>query len=420
MSIEIGKKYGNWTVIKFSRNTGHPNYQKYYLCKCDCGNISEVNLSTLTGGSKYCKKCSENSMIGKRFGKLTVESVAEKHESKVTNILFKCKCDCGNYTIVASNHLKSGHTKSCGKCLERTYIGKRFGHLTVIDYAGRLSRGNIKLKVECDCGNKTTVLLSNLTSKTKPVRQCRLCYKGYIDSYKKDVHDRIIKLSSKYASIHDRTNNPSNISFYNYGGRGIKLTMSKDEFIKAYYMNTDIDVKNLTVDRIDNNGNYSLDNIRWVSLLENNDNRLYNSNMTYDDVSNRLMTDSTFVKVCNINKFDKSEFYVVEFPIKSKIRDDNVKLYVHYTLGYKLEDKVNRIKDFYLDCGKNIAITSKPIIPKIVEECKVLFKEFCRDNNISGLFDLSNVFEVFKYQNIKYKGINIEDMNRIYGGNDER
>jgi hypothetical protein len=40
--------------------------------------------------------------------------------------MWKCKCDCGNITIVDATHLKDGHTKSCN-CLNREIVSKPFG-----------------------------------------------------------------------------------------------------------------------------------------------------------------------------------------------------------------------------------------------------------------------------------------------------
>lgn len=50
-------------------------------------------------------------LTGKVYGKLTVTEVAG-HQCKQTT--WKCKCECGNESIVAGNNLKSGKIKSCG------------------------------------------------------------------------------------------------------------------------------------------------------------------------------------------------------------------------------------------------------------------------------------------------------------------
>lgn len=55
------------------------------------------------------------SIIGKKFNRLTVLS-ATKKRTKVGEIIYKCKCDCGNYKNTTSARLKNGSVKSCG-CL---------------------------------------------------------------------------------------------------------------------------------------------------------------------------------------------------------------------------------------------------------------------------------------------------------------
>lgn len=56
------------------------------------------------------------SMIGRRYGRLTVLEFSHSDSKRKT--WYKCLCDCGNYTTVEAQKLKSGHTSSCG-CLKK-------------------------------------------------------------------------------------------------------------------------------------------------------------------------------------------------------------------------------------------------------------------------------------------------------------
>lgn len=56
-------------------------------------------------------------MIGKRFGRLTVLSFAGHNKYAKPQPVWLCRCDCGNETVVSGNALRSGNTKSCG-CLQ--------------------------------------------------------------------------------------------------------------------------------------------------------------------------------------------------------------------------------------------------------------------------------------------------------------
>ena len=60
-------------------------------------------------------------LTGQRFGRLTV--IREYGRSKDGQIMWLCRCDCGGEVVVTSNHLCSGHTKSCG-CLQRERVTK--------------------------------------------------------------------------------------------------------------------------------------------------------------------------------------------------------------------------------------------------------------------------------------------------------
>lgn len=104
--------------------------------------------------------------IGNTYGYLTVIERAEN--TKEGRAMWKCKCKCGNETIVLGKHLRSGNTKSCG-CFQReraaqanmdrvgSLVGKKFGKLTVISENGFITHASGRRSriyyCECDCGN---------------------------------------------------------------------------------------------------------------------------------------------------------------------------------------------------------------------------------------------------------------------------
>jgi hypothetical protein len=115
-------------------------------------------------------------LIGKKFEKLLVirREIDYICPSGQRKIMWLCKCDCGNKTIVASQELKNGDTKSCG-CIKRkspsnyiNLIGKRFGRLMVIervaDYIEPSGRKRIQWLCLCDCGIKKIINGDNLKS----------------------------------------------------------------------------------------------------------------------------------------------------------------------------------------------------------------------------------------------------------------
>lgn len=95
-------------------------------------------------------------LIGLKFGRLTV---VQRVDNKKGNAAWRCICDCGNETVVTSHKLTQG-TQSCGcyialrssetKLIDLT--GKQFGNLTVLRKIGRVSH-DMLWECRCKCGN---------------------------------------------------------------------------------------------------------------------------------------------------------------------------------------------------------------------------------------------------------------------------
>lgn len=86
---------------------------------------------------------------GQKFNSLTVIDFVPKEGTK--NSFWLCQCDCGSPPIIVEKgHLRSGHTKTCGKC---KWINKKFGHLTILEETKeRTTDGHKIVKCQCDCG----------------------------------------------------------------------------------------------------------------------------------------------------------------------------------------------------------------------------------------------------------------------------
>ncbi|MBR4973614.1 MAG: hypothetical protein IKY45_04025 [Clostridia bacterium] len=149
-------------------------------------------------------------LVGQKFGRLTAMKPCGK--TNAGNVLWICKCDCGNETIVPTQHLKSGNTKSCG-CLNSELATKRFTKT-----------------------GKSHSRLYNIWRNMK-----RRCYDNTFKAYK------------------------------NYGGKGVLICAewlkSFENFYKWAIGNGYAD--NLTIDRIDVNGNYEPKNCQWITRSEN-------------------------------------------------------------------------------------------------------------------------------------------------------
>lgn len=353
----IGSTFGKLTIIQQLPNkykvykNGNRSSMCMVKCQCECGNVIELPYSQLTRGmTKTCGSCVEREIIGKRFNKLTVVKYAGIINN---NRLFECKCDCGTTTVVSLSRLRSGHTKSCGRCVERMYLSKTFGDLYVVEYLGKDKFSRSLLKCICKCGNEVVVTTDYIHRSNQP--SCGQCYQGLEDSYKKEYYDRCLRLSTVYEHIKSRTSNPNNKSFYQYGGRGIKLMFTKIEFVKMYYKDINYQFGK-QIDRIDNDANYSFDNVRWVTPLENSKNRSISksTNITYDSISKRLTTLGT-LKIYR-RKIDVStpqKFTVIDFPLKTA-KGEDLKLFLHETVVNGLISKTMRIVNFYKEFGYDL------------------------------------------------------------------
>ena len=112
---------------------------------------------------------------------------------------------------------------------------------------------------------------------------CRKCRKEYGEDYNKEYAQEYRQtfvgcLQHRFCQIKQRCNNPKAKDYKNYGKRGIKcLFKTANEFID--YVKNDLDydtyekIKELAIDRIDNDGHYKKGNIRFITTKENNNNK---------------------------------------------------------------------------------------------------------------------------------------------------
>ena len=113
----IGNRYGKLTVIEQVEYT--PSGQRRWLCQCDCGGIHIATTDNLQRGRTTncgCKKSPD--LTGQVFGRLTVLGRSEKRSPRGarTTPMWECRCECGNITYKATDTLKNPDLSMCQTC----------------------------------------------------------------------------------------------------------------------------------------------------------------------------------------------------------------------------------------------------------------------------------------------------------------
>ncbi len=90
-----------------------------------------------------------------------------------------------------------------------------------------------------------------------------------------------------YAMIR-RCHNPANADFQRYGGRGIQVCNRWRMSFRVFLEDMGIRPSGLTIDRIDNNGNYEPGNCRWATPLEQQQNTRAARSILFDGRSKTL------------------------------------------------------------------------------------------------------------------------------------
>lgn len=179
-------------------------------------------------------------MVGKRFGRLKV--ISDQNKTKHESAIWLCKCDCGTLVEIEGRSLRFGSTKSCG-CLQK-----------------------------------------------EVTRQMGLNHKKHGD---KSIRNPA-RLYITWISMKDRCYNPKEPAFKYYGGKGIKVCsewLTNYPVFKKWALTSGYQ-DNLTIDRIDSNGNYCPSNCHWLTKSENAKKRWQKGYRYYQAyIEGRLLTD---------------------------------------------------------------------------------------------------------------------------------
>lgn len=168
------------------------------------------------------------------------------------------------------------------------FIGKKFGALTVVKKLKANKHGEMEWLCICDCGNSKKTTSNKLTHGY--TIQCDTCRRNIAASHIKRHGLTSSKIWNTYYGMKERCYSPKYSLYHRYGGRGIKVCDEWKNSFRAFakwafengYSET------LTLDRINNNGDYCPENCRWATVLEQANNRSTNRIVTVNGTDDTL------------------------------------------------------------------------------------------------------------------------------------
>lgn len=190
---------------------------------------------------------------------------------------------CGKIFYVESKHKNQIYcSRDCfGKTRRLNIVGQKFGRLTVLKYVESKSEDSMFL-CRCDCGNEKIIRGTHL--KNGKILSCG-CLLKEIDSELHTTHGKAnTRIYSIYRGLFQRCYNKNKHAYKNYGGRGIRVC---DEWLNDFMSFYNWAINNgykedLTLDRINVDGNYEPNNCRWVDRKTQARNTRKNHYLTYN------------------------------------------------------------------------------------------------------------------------------------------
>lgn len=290
-----GMRFGMLSVLEYAgtKADSKGRTQSYWLCKCDCGNLKSVAARLLLNNSATSCGCRRKNgvkpiinMVGKKYSNLLVLEMIKTAPGKDT--MCKCICDCGNEIIANSFDIRSGHTKSCG-CLKHQPSKRiedlstsKFGLLKPLYMLDSKNKKTLWM-CKCDCGNEVIAYASNL--KNGHAKSC-----GCLKLKAKGMSNK--RIYTIYKGMLRRCYNTNDRGYKNYGAKGVIICdqwLGEDglyNFIEWALSNGYSD--NLSIDRIDVNGNYEPSNCRWANDIIQANNKRTTTFLLYNGVKKPL------------------------------------------------------------------------------------------------------------------------------------
>lgn len=162
--------------------------------------------------------------------------------------------------------------------------GKRFGRLTVLERDGHNSRGNIMWWCRCDCGGVARVSGGSL--KSGMIKSCGCIRREAVIKTRATHGCSKERLYGIWRGMISRCYNPNLKAFEHYGGREINVCNEWHDFntFRDWSLSHGYQ-EDLTIDRINVNGDYEPSNCRWVDMIAQANNKRNTKSITHNGVT---------------------------------------------------------------------------------------------------------------------------------------
>lgn len=109
------------------------------------------------------------------------------------------------------------------------------------------------------------------------------------------------RITRVYKGLKEKCYNVKNIGYKYYGGKGIKVLLSRIDFIQWYLDHVTDDMVRPCVDRIDRDGHYSIDNIQIISAKKNSRKTIESNPAWEEKLDNMSFANNERMKEVTIN-----------------------------------------------------------------------------------------------------------------------
>jgi len=166
--------------------------------------------------------------------------------------------------------------------------GQKFGRLTVVERVDNANDGHARWLCECVCGKRVIIPGYCLTNHN--TKSCGCLHReitrqiNYSHGHSGDDKS---KTYATWRSMNRRCNNKNQKCYKNYGGRGIKVCEKWKKF-EGFLQDMGEKPNGMTLDRVDNNGDYCKENCRWITNKEQQRNTRRSILVTINNIAKPL------------------------------------------------------------------------------------------------------------------------------------